>query len=117
MALTILVSCKKEKGNQANTSRTLRYEVTGNFTGTFHITYYNASGGIANEQVTLPWNKEITYANNVTAVTVALTGNQGVAGQKVTLVVKRGGTQVGTPFEVVAKASGSFSEAPPAIVF
>lgn len=115
-ALTILGSCKKDK-EPNNTSRTLRYEVTGNFTGTLMVSYTTATGGTANDQVTLPWTKEITFASNVTAAIVSLTGNSGVAGQKVTLIIKRGGTQVGAPFEAVAEASGSFSKAAPVVVF
>lgn len=117
MALTILVSCKKEKKTEPNkTSRTFRYEASGNFTGKFWVSYTTATGSTANEQVTLPWNKDITYAANVDAAIVLLTGNEGVAGQKVTLITKRGGTQVAT-FEVVAEASGSFSKPAPVIVF
>lgn len=117
--LTILVSCKKDKDRTpAPKSRTLSYEVTGNFTGTFFISYTTASGGTTNDQITaLPWKKEITYADNVTAAVIALTGNGGTAGQKVTLVIKRAGTQVGTPIEVVANSFGAFSEGAPVIVF
>jgi hypothetical protein len=118
MAFTMLVSCKKDKDNEPNnTSRTLRYEVTGNFTGSLIVSYTNTSGSTANDRVTLPWNKEITYASNVSAAIVALTGNGGASGQKVTLLIKRGGTQVGAPFEVVAEATGSFSKAAPVVVF
>lgn len=118
MAFTTLVSCKKDKDKEPNnTSRTLRYEVTGNFTGSLIVSYTTASGGTANDQVTLPWNKEITFAGNVTAAIVALSGSGGTAGQKVTLITKRGGTQVGAPFEAVAETSGGFSKAAPVVVF
>lgn len=117
--LTILVSCKKDSDdNPDNQSRTLRYEVTGNFTGTFIASYTTAGGGTANDQVTsLPWNKEITYSENVTAAIIAVSGNGGVAGQKVTVVIKRGGNQVGTPMEVIANSSGGFSQSAPVVVF
>ncbi|WP_316767707.1 hypothetical protein [Pedobacter frigiditerrae] len=116
-ALTILLSCKKDKEDKPTApSRTLRYEVSGNFTGTFIVSYTTASGGTANDQVTLPWTKEITYADNITAAIVLLTGNGGIGGQKVLLVTKRGGAQIAT-FEAVAEASGSFSKPAPVIVF
>ena len=118
-ALTILVSCKKDdKKTPDRKSRTLRYEMTGNFTGTLIAAYTTAGGGTTNDQITtLPWNKEITFADNVTAASIALVGNGGTPGQKVTLVIKRGGTQVGTPVEAVANSSGAFSEAAPVVVF
>lgn len=116
--LTILASCKKDSDSKPNnTSRTLKYEVIGNFTGTLTASYTTASGGTANDQITLPYNKEITYASNVDAAIIALSGGGGVAGQKVTLIIKRGGTQVGTPKEIVANNSGSFSESAPVVVF
>lgn len=118
-ALTILVSCKKDSDKQPdNSSRTIRYEVTGNFTGTLIASYTTAAGGTANDQInSLPWNKEINYASNVTAVIIAVSGNGGTAGQKVTVVIKRGGSQVGTPMEVVANSSGGFTQAAPVVVF
>lgn len=115
---TILVSCKKDSDEKPNnTSRTIKYEVTGNFTGTLTASYTTASGGTANDQITLPYNKEINYASNVTAAIIALSGGGGIAGQKVTLVIKRGGTPVGQPKEIVAQSSGGFSEAAPVVVF
>ncbi|RZM29246.1 MAG: hypothetical protein EOO88_05715 [Pedobacter sp.] len=119
MAFTMLASCKKDEDKKPNnTSRTLRYEVSGNFTGTIYTSYTNSSGGTnANEVITLPWIKEITFSNNITAAVIGFVGTGGTAGQKVTLVIKRGGTQVGAPLEIVAEATGSFSKAPGAIVF
>ncbi|WP_152969653.1 hypothetical protein [Pedobacter sp. Hv1] len=117
--LTILVSCKKDNSNKNpdNSSRTLRYEVTGNFTGAVIASYTTAAGSTANDPITLPWNREINYAANVTAAIILITGNGGIAGQKVTVVIKRGGNQVGAPFEIVAEASGSFSKPAPIVVF
>lgn len=115
-ALTILASCKKENNKGPNTSREFRYEVSGNFTGTFYVSYTTATGSTDNEQVTLPWSKDITYAATVDAAIVLLTGNGGIAGQKVTLTTKRGGKKVAT-FDAVAEASGSFSKPAPIIVF
>lgn len=117
--LTIFVSCKKDSDNKSNNkSRTLKYEATGNFSGTLTASYTTAAGGTANDAITLPYNKEITYASNVTAAIIALSGGGGVAGQKVTLVIKRGGSQVGTPIEFVAEgSSGGFSKAAPVVVF
>jgi hypothetical protein len=82
-SITIL-SCKKEKDNNNNSSRVIKYEITGNYTGSILAAYTTASGGTTNETVSsLPWSKEITYASGVTAVTMAIGGNGGVAGQQV----------------------------------
>ena len=119
--IAISTSCKKDAddqpGNPSNTSRTLRYEASGNFTGTLIASYTTATGGTANEQITIPFNKEVTYGANVTAAIMALTGSGGVAGQKVTLVIKRGGVQVGTPTEFTAQTNGGFSSTAPVVVF
>lgn len=118
VVLTVLVSCKKdEKKNPEPSSRTLRYEITGNFTGSLVASYTTASGGTSNDQVTLPWNKEINYAQSVTAAILAVSGSGGTAGQKVTVVIKRGGVQVGETIEAIAGSSGGFTKAAAPVVF
>jgi len=120
MVLAIFVSCKKDSDKKPdNSSRTIRYDMTGNFTGSALIaSYTTAGGGTDNDPITsLPWTKEITYATNVTAAIIAISGNGGVPGQKVTLVIKRGGAQLGTPIEATADASGNFSKSAPPIIF
>lgn len=120
MVVTVFISCKKDSDKKPDTaSRNIRYEITGNFTGTALIaSYTTAGGGTNNDAVTsLPWTKEITYDTNVAAAIIAISGNGGVAGQKVTLVIKRGGIKLGTPIEAVADGAGSFSKAAPPIVF
>lgn len=119
MVLAVFVSCKKDSDKKPdNSSRTIRYEITGNFTGsTLFVSYTTEGGGTTNDLIVLPWTKEITYSSNVTAAIIAMSGNGGVAGQKVTLVVKRAGSQVGAPIDAVANASGSFSKSAPVIVF
>jgi len=120
MVVTVSISCKKDSDKKPDSkSRTVRYEITGAFSGpTLILSYTTANGGTANDPVaSLPWAKEITYATNVAVAIVAISGNGGVADQKVTLVVKRGGSQVGAPIDAVADASGSFSKSAPPIVF
>lgn len=108
-------SCKKDDA-PAN-SRLIRYEVTGSFTGTVYASYTTASGSTANEQLTaMPWSKEVTYASNITAAIIAVSGNGGVAGQQVTVVVKKEGSQLSTT-QATADGSGSFTKAVPPITF
>jgi hypothetical protein len=78
-------------------SRTIKYEVTGNFSGAVFASYTTASGGTNNESASLPWSKE-------------------TAGQQVTIVVKKGNTQVSsTP--ITAGSQGSFSQSAPVVTF
>lgn len=118
--LTVFTSCsKKDDKPPRNSSRTIRYEVSGNFTGnTIFASYTTESGGTVNEQISsLPWNKEITYQSNVTAAIFALSGGGGTPGQKATITIKKGDSQVGVPTLATADASGSFSVSCPVITF
>lgn len=110
---TVFGGCDKD--DDAGKSRKITYEVTGNFTGTLFVSYTTQTGGTANEQVNFPWTKEITYNSNVTACILAVSGNGGVAGQKATIGVKRGGSPLPST-EVTADQSGSFSKAAPVVI-
>lgn len=114
----IFPSCKKDDNDSSNnTSKVIRYEVSGNFTGSLFASYTTANGGTANDPISsLPWNKEITYNNSVTAAIVAISGNGGVAGQQVTIVVKRGGSQLSST-KATAGSSGSFTQSAPVVIF
>jgi hypothetical protein len=109
-------SCSDDDSSPAK-SRDIKFEVTGNFTGTLSATYVNATGGGANESIpALPWTKTITYASTVpsTALSVGATG--GLAGQTVRVKVFAGGTLISdTPG--VADASGMLVVAAPTYVF
>ena len=117
VAAFVFNSCEGEKENLSNTSRTLRYELTGNYSGTTIASYTTANGGTANEQVSsIPWTKELTYSGTVTAAILAVSGNNGTAGQELTIVIKRGNSQVSST-KVVANSIGSFTIAAPVITF
>lgn len=120
LALTLFISCDKDSDddNRPTSSRTIRYEVSGNFTGSFTAAYTPASGGLTNQEVTsLPWSKEITYAASVSGASIGITGGGGVQGQKVTLVIKRGGEAIGSPIEQPVNSAGVFSIAGQPIIF
>lgn len=110
------MSCEKDKEN-GSASRTIKYEVSGNFRGFLVINYTTASGGSVNEEITtLPWNREITYASNVTAAGFGIGGSGGTAGQTISIVVKRGGSQVSsTP--ATANSAGAISASAPVVTF
>ena len=118
IASMTFLSCEKDKdNNNNNTSRVIKYEVSGNYTGSLIASYTTASGGTTNETMpALPWSKEVTYASNVTAAILAVTGNGGVAGQKVTVIVKKGGSQISSTV-MTAETSGSFSKPAPTVTF
>jgi len=118
IASMTFLSCEKDKDdNNNNTSRVIKYEVSGNYTGSLIASYTTASGGTTNETIpALPWSKEVTYASNVTAAILAVTGNGGVAGQKVTVIVKKGGSQISSTV-MTAETSGSFSKPTPSVTF
>lgn len=119
-ALAAFASCNNDDDNEPqNKSRTLRYELTGNFSGTNVIAAYTtASGGTVTEQITaLPWNKEITFDATVGGASMVVSGAGGTAGQQVALTIKRGGNQVGTPTSATVDAGGTFTISSPVITF
>lgn len=118
-ALTVFTSCGNEENEPQPTSRTLRYELTGNFSGSNMIaTYTTSSGGTVTEQITsLPWNKEITFDTNVSGANLVVSGAGGIVGQQATLVIRKGGSQLGTPITATADGSGTFTLSSPVILF
>ncbi|HCL05673.1 MAG TPA: hypothetical protein DHW64_06790 [Chitinophagaceae bacterium] len=116
MSISFL-SCSKPIDPPDNDDRKLTYTITGNFSGTLFASYTTSTGGTQNEQIlSVPWKKEIVYAPNVTAAIIAISGNGGVTGQQVTVVVKKGSTQLSTT-SAIADNAGSFSKSAPVITF
>lgn len=109
-------SCSEDDSSPAK-SRDIKFEVTGNFTGTLSATYVNATGGGAYESIpALPWNKTLTYASTVPSTVLSVGATGGVAGQTVRVKVFAGGTLVSDTAEV-ADASGMLVVASPTYVF
>ncbi len=70
LVITFATSCTKDDDKTSADSRNVKYEITGNATGTFDATYITGSGSGANEiPASLPWSKEIVVQNSVTTVT------------------------------------------------
>ncbi|MFA9194920.1 MmpS family transport accessory protein, partial [Flavobacterium sp. FBOR7N2.3] len=69
---SVLMSCSKDDDHtKPSDSRTVKYEITGNATGTFDVTYISASGAGANEAPTsIPWSKEIVIQNGVAGIII-----------------------------------------------
>ena len=112
----LVFSCSEDDSSPAK-SRDIKFEVTGNFTGTLSVTYVNATGGGANESIpSLPWNKAITYAATVPSTALSVGGTGGAAGQTVRVKVFAGGTLI-SDSPGVADASGMVVVAAPTYVF
>lgn len=113
----LLNSCSKSNNTPTNNSRVVRYEVTGNFSGSLIASYTTASGGTTNENINaLPWTKEVTYQSSVTAAIMAVSGNGGAAGQTVKIDITKGTSKVSST-SATASASGSFTVSSPVVRF
>ncbi len=118
--LAFFTACSSDDDNQVQSkSRTLRYELTGNFSGSNSIAAYTtASGGTVIEQITtLPWSKEITFDSGVAGANLVVSGAGGSLGQQVTMLIKRGGNTLGTPITATVDMAGSFTISSPVIIF
>ncbi|WP_166437134.1 MmpS family transport accessory protein [Niastella caeni] len=107
----ILPGCKKDKDNNNTPSnRNVKYELTGNFTGKFSLIIIdNESGSQTLNNVSLPWSKEITYSNKVTAISIgAAATTQGAAGQTVVMKIYSNGNVVKTT-NATAGSSGELT--------
>ena len=90
--LTILASCKKDSDkNLVSSSGTIRFEVTGNYTGKFTAAYTTFFSCLTSDEVIAPpCSREINYASNVSAASIGISGGNGVElDKKVKLVLKK----------------------------
>lgn len=98
VTIATLYSCSKKTDNNNSTSRKIKYEITGTFSGKLNIVYNdNVNGNTTLNNVTLPWTKEINYGSNVMAIGIGAQGNTtGVAGQTATTKIYSDGVVVKT---------------------
>jgi hypothetical protein len=97
--MAITASCNKNDDSTAITSpssRNIKYEVVGNFSGpNLTAAFTPATGGAVSEDINaLPWSKEFTALSSVPAVALNITGVGGVTGQTLTLKIYAGGNVV-----------------------
>ncbi|MCU0322440.1 MAG: hypothetical protein MUE72_08490 [Chitinophagaceae bacterium] len=116
--LPLFLSCSdREDASPSNNSRTLQFEITGNFSGQIIASYTGATGNTINEQLTsIPWLKEINYNANVTAAVIGVSGSGGMANQEVSLVIKKGGVQISAPLIFKANSAGGLIGSAPGIL-
>jgi len=81
------VSCSSDNDDNGSGSgsRDVKYEITGNYTGTASVTYFEKGGNALNEDLTkLPWTKEFTAEAKSMGASLSASGYGGVAGQTLT---------------------------------
>ncbi|MCR4032964.1 MULTISPECIES: MmpS family transport accessory protein [Flavobacterium] len=84
-------SSDDDKGSGTN-SRDVKYEITGNYTGTLSTTYFEKGGNVLNEDITkLPWTKEFTAEAKSLGASINASGYGGTAGQTLTGKIYVGG--------------------------
>ena len=90
-----LISCSKDDDNtKPSDSRKVKYEITGNATGTFDATFITASGTGANEVPnSLPWSKEFVIQNGVNAVLINSAVIGATPGKTITTKIYVGGVE------------------------
>lgn len=119
LAVAALTASCSDDDNEgpASKSRDVKYEITGNFTGTITAAYMNASGGSSTAEVTsLPWQMEFTAQDNAVAAGFGASGSGGVEGQQVEVKIYQGGSEVGSA-QATANSSGIFTATPPTVTF
>lgn len=97
--IVILMSgCKKDKNDNNNSNRNVKYELSGTFTGKFTVIITdNESGTQVIDNVTIPWSKEVTYDTKVIAVGMGANATTyGSAGQTALMKIYSGGNVVKT---------------------
>jgi hypothetical protein len=114
LIIMVITSCSNDSGNNnsAPTSKSAKFEITGNYTGHIFIVYNdNVSGNTSLIVTSLPWSKTIDYPNTVQGIGIsgnAVTSNTAAAGQTATLKIYNGTTVV-SQSSITADANGLFS--------
>ena len=110
LILVLQSGCKKDKDDNNNSNRNVKYELSGTYTGKFHIIITdNESGSQTYDNVTIPWSKEVSYSGKVIAVGIGTSATtQGGAGQTAFLKIYSNGTVVKST-NANADANGTLS--------
>nr|WP_199002496.1 MmpS family transport accessory protein [Flavobacterium sp. ASV13] len=87
------VSCSSDDNNKSTaSSRDIRYEVTGNYTGKLSTTYTESGNAGQNADINkLPWSKEFTASADTYGAGITVGGYGGVVDQTITVKIIVGG--------------------------
>ncbi len=92
-----IISCKKDDTTPATSSRAVKYEITGNYAGTFIVVATTNNDNFEVLEITkLPWELSFEAKSNISQVIIQGTGTGGQPGQKATLKTFVGGKEVAT---------------------
>lgn len=111
-------SCSSDNDSGTNPppaggSRDVKYEVTGNATGSFNTTYFTESGAGTFEMFSsLPWSKEMTMQPSVSAIGFNVTVSGATPGQTITAKIYVGGVVKREGTATVATNGGTYVSLP-----
>jgi hypothetical protein len=75
--------------------RVVKYEITGNYSGNFTISFTSANGSFeTTEALALPWTKSFTASEGTTVMSASAAGNSGSVGQTAILKIFVNGAEV-----------------------
>ncbi|MFV0378533.1 MAG: hypothetical protein ACK5JD_14660 [Mangrovibacterium sp.] len=118
ITLAIASSCSSSNDDSGNSSRTIKYEISGTVTGDILISYANTpQAGYTTVQVSnLPWSAEVTYNDDITMV--ALTGTVTGATSGQTIAVKLfSGDELSKSYTGTADSKGMITIPTQTIIF
>lgn len=76
----ITFSCSKDDSPSSN-SKVIKYELSGTYSGTLIVVYTNSDGvNQIEDNISLPWSKEITLTNPSATTAIVLTAGSEVSG-------------------------------------
>lgn len=109
-------SCSSDNDNNSGaSSRDIKYEVTGNYTGKLSAVYTESSNSGQNVDInSLPWSKDFTASSDTYGAGITVSGFGGVVDQTITVKIIVGGkvqketTAKATSDGIIVAAPGSF---------
>lgn len=110
-------SCSSDNDDKdsVNRSRDVKYEVTGNYTGTLSVVYTESGNAGQSADITaFPWTKEFTASSDTAGAGLTVSGYGGVADQTITVKIIVGGiveketTAKATSDGIIIGAPGSY---------
>lgn len=109
-------SCSSDNDDKVSGgSRDVKYEVSGNYTGTISASYIESGNGGQNVDITaLPWSKEFTASADTYGAGITVSGHGGTVNQTLTVKIIVGGkvqketTAKATSDGIIVAAPGSY---------